>query len=167
MSHLSAMLRTLISLDLPLSQLMERASRVFCETTLPTHYATLICGRASSSGEIEICNAGHPPPLVVRAGEIARLDATGLPIGMFCSERFSSETIRLAPGEMLLLYTDGLVEAQNATGLEYGIERLSELAASANKQPKAVVDACLRDLAAFRGGPGSTDDLTILAVSRV
>ena len=75
MSHLSAMLRTLITLDLPLSQLMERASRVFCESTLPTHYATLICGRASSSGEIEICNAGHPPPLVVQADGIVRLDA--------------------------------------------------------------------------------------------
>ncbi len=167
MSHLSAMLRTLISLDLPLSQLMERASRVFCETTLPTHYATLICGRTSSSGEIEICNAGHPPPLVVRAGEIARLDATGLPIGMFCSAHFSSQTIRLAPGEMLLLYTDGLVEAEDATGVEYGIERLCELAASASQQPKAVIAECLRDLAAFRGGPGSTDDLTILAVSRL
>lgn len=167
MSHLSAMLRTLITLGLPLGQLMERASRVFCETTLPTHYATLICGRASSSGEIEICNAGHPPPLLVRAGEIARLDATGLPIGMFCSERFSSRTIHLSPGEMLLLYTDGLIEAQNSSGVEYGIERLSGLAASANRQPKAVVDACVRDLAAFRGGPGSTDDLTILAVSRL
>jgi hypothetical protein len=88
MSHLSAMLRTLITVGLPLSDLMERASRVFCESTLPMHYATLVCGRASSSGEIEVCNAGHPPPLLVRADEIERLDATGLPIGMFCSERF-------------------------------------------------------------------------------
>lgn len=166
MSHLSAMLRTLITVGLPLSQLMERASRVFCET-LPAHYATLVCGRASSSGEIEVCNAGHPPPLLIRAGEIARLDATGLPIGMFCSERFSSRIVRLAPGEMLLLYTDGLLEAQNATGVEYGIERLSALAASANWQPKAIIDACLRDLAAFRSAPGSADDLTILAVSRL
>jgi sigma-B regulation protein RsbU (phosphoserine phosphatase) len=145
---------------------MERASRVFCETTLPTHYATLICGRASSSGEIEICNAGHPPPLLVRGGEITRLDATGLPIGMFCSEHFSSQTVHLMPGEMLLLYTDGLVEAQNEIGVEYGVERLSALAASAHQQPKRMVDACVRDLAAFRGAPGSTDDLTILAVIR-
>jgi len=166
MSHLSAMLRTLITIDLPLSQLMERASRVFCESTLPTHYATLVCGSASSSGEIEICNAGHPPPFLVRAGEIVRLDATGLPIGMFCSQRFSSRTVRLASGETLLLYTDGLLEAQNATGVEYGIERLAALAASANRQPKATVDACLRDLAAFRGAPGADDDLTILAITR-
>lgn len=167
MSHLSAMLRTLITIGLPLSQLMERANRVFCESTLPTHYATLVCGRASSSGEIEICNAGHPPPLLVHAGEIIRLDATGLPIGMFCSERFSSRIVQLARGDTLLLYTDGLLEAQNAIGVEYGIERLAALAAAANRQPKVVVDACLRDLAGFRGVPGVDDDLTILAIGRV
>ena len=167
MSHLSAMLRTLIALGLPLSQVMERASRVFCESTLPAHYATLVCGRASSSGEIELCNAGHPPPLLVHAGEIVRLDATGLPIGMFCSERFYSRIVRLAPRDTLLLYTDGLLEAQNATGVEYGIERLVALAASADRQPKATVHACLRDLAAFRGAPGAEDDLTILAISRL
>ena len=167
MSHLSAMLRTLISVDLPLSQLMERASRVFCEHTLPMHYATLVCGRASSSGEIEVCNAGHPSPLVIRAGEITRLEATGLPIGMFCSERFSSQTFRLTPGDLLLLCTDGLLEAQNAADEEYGIERLAALAASAPWRPHAIVDACLRDLTAFRGAAGSHDDLTILAVSRL
>src|SRR5207249_11064553 len=63
MSHLSALLRTLISLGLPLDQLMERASRVFCESTLPMHYATLVCGRATRSGAMELCDAGHPPPL--------------------------------------------------------------------------------------------------------
>ena len=96
-----------------------------------------------------------------------RLDATGLPIGMFSAERFSSCVVRLAPGDVLLLYTDGLVEAQNSAGAEYGLERLSALAGSTNRQPGAIVGACLRDLAAFRGAPGSADDLTILAVSRL
>ncbi len=167
MSHLSAMLRTLITLDLPLSQLMERASRVFCESTLPTHYATLICGRASSSGEIEICNAGHPPPLVVQADGIVKLDATGMPIGMFYTQSFSSRTVRLAPGSTLLLYTDGLSEAQNAAGLEYGIDRLAALAASSNRKPQATIETCVRDVAAFRGATGANDDLTLLAIRRL
>jgi sigma-B regulation protein RsbU (phosphoserine phosphatase) len=168
MSHLSATLRTLISLGLPLSQLMERASRVFCESTLPTHYATLVCGRASSSGEIEVCNAGHPPPLVIRANGIMRLDADGLPIGMFCSESFSSHIVQLEPGETLLLYTDGLLETQNSDGVEYGIDRLIALAASGAKlEPKAIVDACVGNLASFRGTATTTDDLTIMAVRRL
>ncbi len=168
MSHLSATLRTLISLGLPLSQLMERASRIFCESTLPTQYATLVCARASSSGEIEVCNAGHPPPLVVRASGIARVDSTGLPIGMFCSERFTSQVVQLDPGETLLLYTDGLLETQNSSGVEYGIDRLVALAGSAaTLEPKAIVDACLADLASFRGAVAATDDLTIMAVRRL
>ncbi|MGE5244673.1 MAG: SpoIIE family protein phosphatase [Betaproteobacteria bacterium] len=167
MSHLSAMLRTLVTVGLPLGQLMERTSRVFCESTLPAHYATLVCGRASPSGEIEICNAGHPPPLVIRDGEIIRVDATGLPIGMFCSERFESRLVSLAPGDVLLLYTDGLIETQNPAGVEYGIDRLCALAASsAGREPGAIVDACVRDLQAFRGAPGADDDLTVLAISR-
>jgi sigma-B regulation protein RsbU (phosphoserine phosphatase) len=160
-------LRTLVSVGLPLSQLMERASRVFCESTLPSHYATLVCGRASSSGEIEVCNAGHPPPLVIRRNEIARLHATGLPIGMFCSESFTSQTVRLEPGETLLLYTDGLLETRNSGGAEYGIERLCTLSASsAALEPAAIVAACLSDLTSFRGTMASADDLTIMAVRR-
>jgi len=166
MSHLSAMLRTLVTIGLPLSQVMERASRVFCESTLPTHYATLVCGRATASGEIEVCNAGHPPPLLVHEGRIERLDATGLPIGMFCSERFSSRVVQLDHGDTLLFYTDGLVEAQNAAGVEYGIDRLAALTASGRRRPQAAVDACLHDLMAFRGAGGADDDLTILAISR-
>jgi phosphoserine phosphatase RsbU/P len=168
MSHLSATLRTLISIDLPLDQMMERTSRAFCESTLPTHYATLVCGRASPSGDIEICNAGHPPPLVVRADGVMRVDATSMPIGLFCTERFSTRTVNLASSETLLLYTDGLIEARNGAGEEYGIERLCTLAPSASDlPPKGLIDACLKDLAAFRGRAAPTDDLTIMAVRRV
>jgi sigma-B regulation protein RsbU (phosphoserine phosphatase) len=168
MSHLSALLRTLISVGLPLDQLMERASRVFCESTLPTHYATLVCGHARASGEIDICNAGHPPPLVIRAGDIVPIEATGVPIGMFCSGQFTSRTIRLAPGEALLLYTDGLFEAQDSSGAEYGLERLSAVAAAtAGRDPSAVVDACVRDVAAFRRAPSLHDDITVMAIRRL
>jgi phosphoserine phosphatase RsbU/P len=167
MSHLSAMLRTLISVGLPLAQLMERASRVFCESTLPSHYATLVCGCASASGEVEICNAGHPPPLVIRESGITAIEATGLPIGMFSSEQFASHAIRLEPGESLLLYSDGLIEAQSRAGIEYGIDRLSALAASAARRvPAEIVAACIDDLAHFGGARTATDDLTVMAIRR-
>jgi sigma-B regulation protein RsbU (phosphoserine phosphatase) len=166
MSHLSALLRTLVSVGLPLDQLMERASRVFCESTLPTHYATLVCARARPSGAIELGNAGHPPPLVIRAGgAVEPLDATGLPIGLFCSEQFSSHALQLAPGDALLFYTDGCIEAQDAGGDEYGLERLVALARSAARAPAAeIVAGCARDVAAFRGARSAADDLTIMAV---
>jgi phosphoserine phosphatase RsbU/P len=167
MSHLSAMLRTLISVGLPLATLMERASRVFCESTLPSHYATLVCGCASPSGEVEFCNAGHPPPLVIRENGITPVEATGLPIGMFSSEQFASRLLRLEPGEAVLLYSDGLIEAQGSAGIEYGIDRLSALAASAARTvPDDLVGACVQDVTRFRGTRPVTDDLTVMAIRR-
>jgi sigma-B regulation protein RsbU (phosphoserine phosphatase) len=168
MSHLSAMLRTLISIGLPLPELMQRASRVFCESTLPTHYVTLVCGRASTSGELEICNAGHPPPLVIGRGEVTALSATALPIGMFCAEDFTCTTARLQAGDTMLLYTDGLIEAQNGAGADYGLERLRAFAlAPLPDSPRAVVDACVRDLGRFLDSRQPADDVTIMALRRV
>ena len=168
MSHLSAMLRTLVSVGLPLPQLMERASRVFCESTLPSHYATLVCGRARPDGEIEVCNAGHPPPLVIRSGgAIERLHATGLPIGLFCSEQFTSHTVRLDPGDTLLLYSDGVVEAQSLAGEDYGVDRLCTVAApAAALPPPGLVERCVADLATFAALRPLADDVTLLAVRR-
>jgi sigma-B regulation protein RsbU (phosphoserine phosphatase) len=167
MSHLSAMLRALISTGLPLDQLMERASRVFCESTLPTHYATMVCACASPSGEVEVCNAGHPPPFVIGRDGVAEIGATNLPIGMFCTEQFKSERVRLNAGDTMFLYTDGYLEAQNEQDEEYGLSRVRTLAAAqAGVQPRAVVDACVQEFAAFRGSRASIDDVTIMAVRR-
>ena len=127
MAHLQAMFRTLISIKLPLEEIVERASRVFCESTLPTHYATLVCGKADTSGGIEICNAGHLPPLLLRQGTVQSIEATGLPIGMFCNEHFSVSRFQMEKGDTLFLYTDGLSESRDGAGSEYGVERLSSL----------------------------------------
>lgn len=168
MTQLHAMFRTLISVGLSLNQLVERASRIFCESTLPTHYATLVCGRASASGEVEICNAGHLPPILVRDGEVTAIEATGLPIGVFGNEQFTSNRFRLTKDDTLILYTDGLSEAQNEIGEEYGSDRLLKLAAEClTHVPGEMVATCVKDLAAFRAGSSTTDDLTIMTIRRV
>ena len=168
MSHLSALLRTLISVGLPLAEVVERASRVFCESTLPAHYATLVCGRATAQGAMEICNAGHPPPMLVRRdGTVEQIGATGLPVGLFCSERFLATHVQLAAGETLLFYTDGLLEAQDAGGEQFGIERVSALAGAAATLPlPALVDRCAREAVAFSVPGAAVDDLTVMAVRR-
>ena len=61
MTHLSAIFRSLLSLDLSLADVVSRANRLFCESTAPAHYATLVCGRATANG-VELCNAGHCRP---------------------------------------------------------------------------------------------------------
>jgi sigma-B regulation protein RsbU (phosphoserine phosphatase) len=168
MAHLHAIFRSLITLDLPVGQLVEQANRVFCESTASEHFATLVCGKASGSGAVEVCNAGHCPPLWVQGGEVTSIEATGLPVGLFCSGQYSVKKVQLATGDNLLLYTDGLSEARNGADAEYGMERLSKLAGGCHGlSPRALIGACLGDLAAFQSGTRKTDDLTLVAVRRV
>jgi len=168
MAHLHAMFRALIGVGLPLIQMVGRASRVFCESTLASHYATLICGRAGKDGEVEICNAGHLPVLLMRGAEVSSLEATGLPLGMFCSTEFTADRMLLDDRDRLVLFTDGISEAQDSRGVELGIEGLIQAvkvkpAASA---PDTVL-AVSKRAEAFRGGEPGGDDQTVMVIERI
>jgi sigma-B regulation protein RsbU (phosphoserine phosphatase) len=167
MSHLHATLRTLIPIGLPLDELMARASRLFCESAPAAQYATLVCGRATREGAVEISNAGHPPPLVIRQAGVQRVQATGLPVGMFRAEHFALERLALQPGDTLLMYSDGVLEAQDPSGSEYGGDRLSAVATAVRTSvPTALMQACLDDLRTFRAGAKAGDDETMMAIRR-
>lgn len=168
MSHLHAIFRTLISTGVPLPELTERASRILCESNLSTLFATFVCGKLDVSSEIELCNAGHCPVLVLRSGEVARLAATGVPLGMFCSVQYSSQRAYLEKGNSLFLYTDGLTEARSISGEEYGETRLMKLLeASASADSTSLIRACTEDLTSFLAGAQLADDLTIMVIRRV
>jgi sigma-B regulation protein RsbU (phosphoserine phosphatase) len=155
----------LIPLGLPFRELVERASRVFCESTLPTHFATLVCGRANASGEVEICNAGHLPPLLIGRSEVLPIDPTGLPLGAFCDEQFATSRIRVESGQAILLFTDGLSEARDDRGGMYGSDRIRGLAlGQQGSQPQDLIGIYMKDLKAFRKDVPPGDDLTIMAV---
>jgi phosphoserine phosphatase RsbU/P len=167
MAHLQAMFRTLISVALPLEQMIERASRVFCESTLPTHYATLVCGRTNPTGLVEICNAGHLPPLLFHEGTVRPIEATGLPVGMFCNEHFSVTRMQLEAGDTLLVYTDGFSEAVDGGEIEYGTDRVARLLGDHHElAPSALLDACMSDWLAFGDGRRTRDDVTLMAIQR-
>lgn len=167
MSHLHAMFRSLIAVGMPVSQLVERANHVFVESTIASHYATLVCGRASGSGEVEICNAGHCPPLLVRGGEVTALESAGLPIGLFTDAQFSSARFTMAPGDCVVLYTDGLSEAQDPGDDQYGHERLARLLGHCHRlAPRDLIGSCLKDLTEFRSHAPLRDDLTLMVVRR-
>lgn len=167
MAHLHAMFRTLTSINLPLQQMVERASRVFCESTLPTQYATLVCGKANTNGEVEICNAGHLPPLLVQQGAVTRIAATGLPLGVFSSESFAVSKFQMQKGDSIFLYTDGFSERSDATGQEYGIERFASLLCEeGNLAPRPLLELGISKLEAFADGGAALDDLTLMAIQR-
>ncbi len=167
MSQLHAIFRTLVSTERSLKTLVERANRLFCESTHSTNFATLVCGKASLNGEIEISNAGHCYPLVVQAGEIRSIESTGLPLGLFFNAEYQTRKLELSPGDKLFLYTDGFTEARNSSGDEYSEARLSALVAREHRRlPEDLINVSVADLVRFRGDTPKADDLTIMILHR-
>ena len=165
--HLHASFRTLVALGLSVRDLVDHVNRLFCESTMDAHYATLVCGRASPSGDLELCIAGHVPPLVVRDGKVAPIDVQGFPIGIFCAVPFTAHTLRLAPGNLLFLYTDGLSDARNASDEDYGVERIVKmLERHACRSTQELVQAWRQEIASFRGDTPRADDLTFMVIRR-
>jgi sigma-B regulation protein RsbU (phosphoserine phosphatase) len=167
MSHLHAIFRSLVQFGLSVEEMIGRANRVFCESTGAAEYATLLCGRAGADGAVEVANAGHCPPLWIRRGGVEPLEATGVPMGMFCSVQYPARRVTLDPGDSLVLYTDGLTEARDASDCEYGQQRLAGVLARCHGLPaQAVAERALADLRRFLSGSRPTDDLTVMVVHR-
>lgn len=165
MSNLHAMFRALIPVGLELCELMSRANRMFAESTMANQYATLILGKINARGEVEMCNAGHLPPIIVGGERSIELDSTGLPLGMFCDSQFISSGVKLQPNETLLLFTDGVTEANDASGAEFGTERLrASINGAANVSPTDLLQICVNAVTAFRNGAARNDDMTMLAL---
>jgi len=167
MTQLHAIFRTLIGSGLSVPALVARASRIFCESTVSSLYATFVCGRAGASGDLEICNAGHCAVLLRQGGGVARVEASGVPLGLFSEGEYSSTKLHLASGDTLLLYTDGISEARSPSQEEYGENRLAAVLAScATVLLPTLLQACLEDLKSFRADAPLHDDVTLLAIRR-
>jgi len=167
MSHLHAMFHSLNSLNLEVPELVKRANRLFCESTLSTHYSTLALVLANDSGEIEICNAGHCAPILIKGNQVTKIDATGIPIGLFCGGEFGVSKCILKSGDTILLYTDGFTEAIN-NDEQYGEVRILKLAESLKSfNPQKMIDVLLEDLKLFLSGQSKADDLTLMVIRRL
>jgi len=167
MAHLHATFRALIRAGIELKCLLEHASRVFAESTLPNQYATMIYGRAFPDGSVEISNAGHPAPILARNGSIAAIDGANLPLGMFSNEKYSVTKLSFGPGELLLIYSDGVSEATDSLNAEYGSERLcSIMYKHRGKSPGDLLTAVCDDLATFRLNCRNADDATLFVLAR-
>ena len=115
--------------------------------------------------QLNFANAGHPPPLLLRAGhsKCCQLDAEGLILGVRQQVWFEEKAVFLQTGDIVLIYTDGLTEAENSQGQFYGQMRLPAiLAGQAKGSPQQVIDAVLADLKAFCGRDSFNDDITLM-----
>ena len=168
MTRLHAIFRSLIEVGLSVTDLVQRANHLFADKTMSPYYATLVCGKAAPSGEVEVCNAGHPAPLLVHGDGVTAIPATGLPVGMFCQENYSSTRVTVSKGDRLLLYTDGLSEARNSQDVEYGEGRLLALLGESRQlDANALISRVLDSVREFSSGRPVSDDLTLMAIEMV
>ncbi|MEQ1765240.1 MAG: SpoIIE family protein phosphatase [Pyrinomonadaceae bacterium] len=166
MSNLHAIFHSLVPTGMPLDELMSRANHLLCESSLANQYATLVLGKANRQGEVELTNAGHLAPVVIKNGMIGELNHSGLPLGMFCSAEFEVNKVKLDSGDSLLLFTDGVTETMNIDGAEYGTCGLFEaIGAGDDPTPAGRIKHSLSHIDGFRGSAPRHDDLTILALA--
>ncbi len=150
-------------------RVFSRVSTLLHRRTTPERYATAVIGvLRPETGTVRYANAGHNPGLLVRRpGTLQRLAATGVPLGMFPEGRYRSETVTLAPGDALVLFTDGIVDARNPEDEEYGIERLERIVVESRLRPaRNLAQAIEDDLEAFVRGVPFADDRTLVVLRR-
>jgi len=167
MSSLHALIHSLQSFNLPINEILQKANRLFCESTLSTNYATIVVGRVVPDGTIEMCVAGHNPPLIVKDGKVTPVGATGVPVGLFCSADYDVERFKLNKNDFLFLYTDGLSEA-SVNETEYGTDRIIEHIAELNgKSANEIITHALLKQETFLGNMKLEDDITVAAIRKL
>jgi sigma-B regulation protein RsbU (phosphoserine phosphatase) len=150
---------------------LSRLTRMFHALTPSDLFMTAVYLALRPGGEVGWSAAGQHPPLRVAAnGEVAPPDLApvGMPLGVEPSERYETVTWRVGPGERLVVFTDGIVEATNRDGRLFGLRGVrSALAKAAGAgSPEALLDALLEEVKGFMEGSDFEDDFTVLAVER-
>jgi phosphoserine phosphatase RsbU/P len=165
MANLQATLRSLCQAAPPdWTELLAQVNALFFESTAPEHFATAFIGDYNDDTRLlRFANCGHNPPFVLRAsGESMRLGPTATVLGAFRHIRPQCAEVRLYPGDWLVLFSDGVVEAQNEFGDLYGDERLAEVVrAAAGGSVQEMVGAVQDSLHRFARAAGR-DDWTIV-----
>jgi sigma-B regulation protein RsbU (phosphoserine phosphatase) len=155
--------------DLSPSDLLEAVNGELCRDNDTSMFVTIFCGVLDlKTGRLRCTGAGHPAPVLVRSkGEPEPLTiGQGFLLGALEGVAYKTTEIVLAPGDLLLLYTDGVTEAQNTNREFYGEERLRRIAALRTEGgPSALVDAVVADVRSFAGEAPQYDDITLLAIA--
>lgn len=151
---------------LEVPEVLSRINTFMTERGEHGKYATLFYADIRESGQMTWSNAGHRSPLLVRAGgTVEVLRATSMPVGMIPDAPFAAEVLHLQPGDRLILYTDGVTEAQNGAGDFFGKTRLREAVQTALTLDCAQMHDAVQDaIREFTGGEEQSDDVTLVVL---
>lgn len=173
MASLQASLKIIVPESSSPDQVLVRANQLFCHNIHLSKFVTIVVAQLdTATGNLRYANAGHHPPFHLRRGErgsnsIIPLRPTGAAIGLVEHATFEVRSISLGPGDSLVLYTDGVVEAPNAGREEFGEDRLTRLMAEhVDTPPSELIRDLRKSLQAHVAGYPLQDDMTILVCRR-
>ena len=147
-------------------KVFNHVNRFLCEHASVGRCATMFFGRINAGGILEYLYGGHPSPLLIRDGKVSDLYTEGtLPVGLADEVMFEATRIQLEPNDVLVLFSDGIVEAANTQNELFGFERLNEVTAQcAQASIETVMKTILDAVEEFSRGAAQADDLTLLIV---
>lgn len=157
---------TTAAMDISLPGVFSRVNQYLCERSGEDRYATVFYGVLDKQGRFEYVNAGHVPPLLRRkSGQLEGLGSANFPVGMFSEAEYQSSRIQLEAGDYLVIYTDGVSEAQNTRSELFEEARLRRIMEDFSGQSvQEMGDAIREGMRAFTEGAAQSDDITILVV---
>lgn len=169
MANLQATLRGQIHKDVIPSECISRCNNMLFRSTNPEHFVTLFCGLLDAENHnITFCNAGHDFPILLSKHKApVRLQTGGVVLGVVENYKFEQEKVAFEPGDLLVIYSDGITEAMNSDETEFGEERLNELIASyRNDSAAALIERTFDTVKEHTGDYPQSDDMTMVVVRR-
>jgi serine phosphatase RsbU (regulator of sigma subunit) len=151
-----------------LDDLGARVNRILCRDGLPDRFATLVYLEiGAGSGRVRVLNAGHMPPYVLRGRAVEEMPRGGVAMGIVKGASFDEQDVELSPGDVLLVYSDGVTEAMNKAGDFFGDERLRALLPGLASLPTAEAGArVFAAVDAFVGDSRPHDDISLILLKR-
>jgi phosphoserine phosphatase RsbU/P len=171
MSSLQARVQVLFEEPSDLAALVTRLNRIIVSNCPTNRFISFFIGVLdAATGELAYVNAGHNPPLLAHAdGEVERLEGTGLVLGILAQARYEKRTCRLAPGDVVVLFSDGVTEASRPdVDEEFGEDRLAQtLAELRSDSAQFIIDSINQRVQDFTSGAPPADDITLVVAKRL
>ena len=140
-------------------------NKALCRRGLESRFVTLMFGQVAADGTLIYCNAGHNPPFVLGKDTVRRLEEGGPVIGLLEFAPYADGTTHLEPGDTIVVFSDGISEALNSAGEEFGDSRLQDVTAGSHAlTAQAIVDRIVAAVRTFTKGAPQSDDITVMVI---
>jgi serine phosphatase RsbU (regulator of sigma subunit) len=140
-------------------------NKALCRRGIESRFVTIMLGSVSPNGRLTYCNGGHNPPMILGRAGVRRLEAGGPVVGLLAMALFGQDTVQLDPGDVVVIFSDGVSEAMSTAGEEFGDARLLEVAqAGVNDTVQGLVDRVIAAVRQFAKGAPQSDDITVMVL---